>query len=486
MKIVKQLFPSYFLKKSGYKSFYTKDINMIGDKAVVESLNKGMKSLFRGYSYRKDIQKAGYSRIDDIAQKYAMCEDEFIKQEAKKYLLRADVDDCDSTAKNFSEAEKLLDCVNMACNKYAIISKFYPEESWSYIFEKKLTNDRKKHKTVINGLKPEIRKIYTKLQEINYIMSPAEWKNLYERFRLDCIKDYICQNDTNNPVSEYLWNKFFITQVPLADSEGLKRINGKFGTKTFYDDIFTLTKSDMDYIEEEFDIWEKAGGEKVKYPKLLDITAFMGDFFFTHAVGAANKLRIWIKTPSNIGSLRHEMAHLNDMNNSEELISIPDKNKQEMKNAGISDGLINYAGKNLAEYKAVFTEGNMDAYSDDFKKEMIQKGLPEFVTRLESHDKYRFNLLKEAFAEEDEQKTLKRLYDAFEGDIPKSVVDKLLDNTKYIEVVDEILNKQESPKSQVMDFLFELDSCLFRKIREEWKENLEKFNKILENLKSSD
>ena len=56
----------------------------------------------------------------------------------------------------------------------------------------------------------------------------------------------------------------------------------------------------------------------------------------------------------------------------------------EFKNAGISEGHIPYAYNNPAEFIAVAAEGDMTKYSDEFKKVLIDFGMPEWMLKLPS------------------------------------------------------------------------------------------------------
>ena len=60
-----------------------------------------------------------------------------------------------------------------------------------------------------------------------------------------------------------------------------------------------------------------------------------------------------------------------------------EKVNQELKNAGFSTYHGQYFYKNYFESKAVFAEGDMSKYSEEFKKEMLKRyHLPEWILNL--------------------------------------------------------------------------------------------------------
>ena len=386
MKLLKQIFSSHYMNKSGYLPYYKKNINSINNKNIRKCLHTACKTLFLQRS--NEVALAGYQRIDDIVQKFKMCDDEVIKKEAARYILNTFKDNSDLNAFAYSQAEKLLDCVNTAAGKYSILSKYYPYNTSGYIREKALDDADWIFRY---NQKAEIRKIY------NYVQQKQKNINLddmYEKCKLNCIKDYITDLNSDNNTSEYLWEKYFLTMPHVTSDikESLEKINKEFGVKIFFDEMLHFPKMVINYILDEFRIWREAGNEKVKYPKLLDITKYAENFIKDNQIaGDANNFykRIRINDENDVyNSIRHEMVHINDEDTYlDELpkIVISENRKEEMRQAGIGDNSIDYAQTNEREFRAVFGEGDMQAYSADFKQEMINRGLPEYVTKLKLH-----------------------------------------------------------------------------------------------------
>lgn len=486
MKLIKQIFSSHYLKKSGYLS---QNINSIKDKAVQKNFRVACKTLL---ACRSEIQIAGIQRINDIIQKYNMCDDNTVIQEVKKHILNISKEDSDINAKILSKAEMLLDGANVADKKYCILSKHYPFFASSYTLEQ-----NKEFKTRIKDYcLPEIRKIYDFTKKNNQFSTAYE-ENLYKNCLLDSIKDFITASEDED-INQHLWNKYFLSNPMISNvKKKLEEINKNYGVKIFFDSTpYTITFIDkaIDYIEDEFKIWRIAGRKDVIFPKLFNITKYVINFFKNESDGDANVSlkRIRINGGDNIQStIRHEMMHLNDKSPQKETkaILIPENRKSEMRKNGLSDGLIKYAGTSENEYKAVFAEGDMDVYSDEFKKEMVEKGVPEFVTKLKTHGKYTYELLKEKFNTKEQLTTIERLHKAFEGDIPVSIREKLLQNPDYMEILDKVIDNQKEFPCKEMSFEMEMNNFYFRKLERDFitmcnnsKRYSEEIEAILKNL----
>lgn len=392
MKLVKQIFSSYYLKKSGYLPFYENNLKSIKNKSIQKSFRLAYKGLL---NRRNELQKGGFQRIDDIVQKYKMCDDENIKKEAQRHILNifAIKEDCDLTASALSRAERILDCVNTAAGKYSILSEYYPTNAAAYSL--------KDSSELYNLTRTEIRKIYDTSRQKEIAINADD---MYNSCNLNSIKEYITSSINETPIGEYLWEKYFLSrhQITPELKQKLKMINEKYGVKVFFDKPYENIKSLIDYIIKEFEIWNYAGKEEVKYPKIFDITRYVQNFINRTAQGDANYFisRIRVNNTELQNSIRHEMVHINYNGIIEDKITIPENRKKELRRAGISDELISYAETNDNEYAAVWGEGDMTAYSDDFKQEMINKGIPEFITRLSSHEKFDITRLKEIIKDE--------------------------------------------------------------------------------------
>ena len=193
MKLLKQIFSSYYMNKSGYLPYYKKNINSINNKNIRKCLHTACKTLFLQKS--NEVALAGYQRIDDIVQKFKMCDDKVIKKEAARHILNTLKNDSDLNTVAYSQAEKLLDCANTAVGKYSILSKYYPYNTSGYIKEKALDDEDWIFKY---NQKPEIRKIFNCVKQRQKNINLDE---LYEKCKLNCIKDYITDLNFDNNFS---------------------------------------------------------------------------------------------------------------------------------------------------------------------------------------------------------------------------------------------------------------------------------------------
>ncbi len=372
MKLKQQIFSSYYLKKSGYLS---QNVNSIKDESVRKSFRIACKALLIRSS---ELQKAGIQRINEIIQKYKMCDDNIVVQEVKRHLLNISKDDSDINARILSLAEMLLDGVNTAEKKYSLLSTYYPMSAVGYTLEQ----DNEFKTRIKDCCLPEIRKIYDSTKKSNQF--PTDYnEEIYENCRLDSIKDCITTSNDDD-INLHLWNKYFLSNPIVSKvKKELEEINQNYGVKIFFDNTpYTITfiEKAIDYIKDEFKLWTIAGNKVVKFPKVFDITKFVHSFMFDirNVLGEAQRerARIRINGCDNIQStIRHEMMHLNDKSPHKEnkTILIPENRRAEMRKNNITDSHINYAKTSEDEFKAVFAEGDMDVYSDEFKKRNDRK-----------------------------------------------------------------------------------------------------------------
>ena len=76
--------------------------------------------------------------------------------------------------------------------------------------------------------------------------------------------------------------------------------------------------------------------------------------------------------------------HTNDLKFNDETIKFDEvlqscNYAEELKNAGLSDFYINYAGTDKREFIAVAAQGDMSKYSAEFKETLINLGMPEWL-----------------------------------------------------------------------------------------------------------
>lgn len=210
-------------------------------------------------------------------------------------------------------------------------------------------------------------------------LSVAEKKRMYKQYYLDKLA-------TDSRVSK-----------DVIDT--LEQIYEKHGVPVFLDK--DLNPECVYMIAQELDNWQKASGGVAKFPTIIDTSVINPKYFNTGVVGYVQPARGNMSLRGEYGivsSLRHELAHLNDdvsgafgkfgknqnfdFSENGEILKNKQWYREELKNAGISDSNIDYAYTNKREFVAVAAEGNLQAYSPEFRAVLVELGMPEWMFNL--------------------------------------------------------------------------------------------------------
>ena len=231
----------------------------------------------------------------------------------------------------------------------------------------------------------------------------------------------------NSEISERFYNDYLkmITKNQPEIAEKLSDINKNYGVKVILPSAYNKIKANetISYIEKEFDLWKEASNGKAKLPPTIEFNTAHADFHFAEATkgkyytAAAiaqadyNGALIFPEmTPEMIKNIRHETTHTNDLKLGENIpakynlaeimpkkqitqngntYTVPDlehcKYANEFRKAGLSERSIQYAHLNTKEFIAVASEGDMSAYSPEFKQILIDFGMPEWELNLPKH-----------------------------------------------------------------------------------------------------
>lgn len=191
-------------------------------------------------------------------------------------------------------------------------------------------------------------------------------------------------------LKDKLYDMYYVASKPPETGKILKEIKEKYGTYVFLP--AGISEKRVKAILKEFEAWQKAGGEKVKYEKLLDYCYFHKHFNeVPSSAGYAtfdNLIRITpgISPSKDRMVLRHERTHINDLkpfSEEEDILYKKPMICEELKRGGISKFLRNYALTSRSELIAVASMGDMSKYSDKFKKLLTKYGMPEWMFNLE-------------------------------------------------------------------------------------------------------
>lgn len=193
-------------------------------------------------------------------------------------------------------------------------------------------------------------------------------------------------------MSQKLYEKYYLPTLDDETKEVCKKISNKFGTKVFLNKD-SNRKEVPQYIFDEFSKWHEASNGQAKFPNYIDLNDKVYEKFILNKDSGVytfynESSKIEIKKKESLEyTIRHELVHCNQNNFSES--PPPDfreKFKIEFKNAGVPEHLIKYARTNMREYTAVAIgdckDGDCSVYSKEFKKFLIEQGIPEWMFNL--------------------------------------------------------------------------------------------------------
>ena len=228
----------------------------------------------------------------------------------------------------------------------------------------------------------------------------------------------------NSEISERFYNDYLkmISKNQPEMATRLNNINADLGVKVILPSAYNIKQANLtlDYIQKEFGMWKKASNGKAKLPPTIEFNTAHADFHFMEATKGKYYTAAAISqadfngalifpemTPEMIKNIRHETTHTNDLKlgnnipekyNLDEIMpkkqiiqngktyTVPDtencKYAREFRKAGLDERSIQYAHLNTKEFIAVASEGNMSAYSPEFKQVLIDFGMPEWELNL--------------------------------------------------------------------------------------------------------
>lgn len=358
-------------------------------------------------------------------QEYSLIKDKTILEEVDRIINSGD----------YNRADALVDAINNITRNYCTLCSKIPNNKTgqflnqeNYVFAKYLRSKGTTWAQFENGELPEdISNILTK-RTINSNI-------LLKDFELDCkyrsMNRYIKQYPQCK-MSNYLYENYYLQdlreagikeEVILRCQEISKKYNIKVMPSTdSYGPLRTL-----DALEAEINKWIKASNGKAKLPPVIEFSSAnkswydaeaaygqgmsggYSEFSYKGAIALPRMRNIAISDQKN-KILRHELTHTNDLHppidrikenyKIEEImpfheglnqrgnkvrINEPQNGKyyQEFVNAGLDDYKIAYAYNNTKEFIAVASEGEMSKYSPEFRRTLINFGMPEWLLNIE-------------------------------------------------------------------------------------------------------
>lgn len=283
---------------------------------------------------------------------------------------------------------------------------------------KKIFVSNEKIKNIVAELKPD-DKIWTVAKECQ--MADLKYvKQDFEAARVNTPIVTFLEHQPNSKAAPYLYNKYLTDMKNNGVSEEAislcKNLSDKYNVRVF---LSSQEKPELALKEvtKEIEKWSSASAGSAKMPATINFSKIDSTWFSIGEYGTRGG-RAYSRMSENGGvnfrdqtaeavnrSFRHEITHSNDTRmilseaelpagyNYQEIFpghslgELPKvdnlKYADELRRAGISDKYISYAHTNPMELIAVSAEGDMSKYSPEFKKVLVDFGMPEWVFNLE-------------------------------------------------------------------------------------------------------
>jgi len=418
-------------------------------------------SFLRGLTklFTSNRAKMFMAQLDDVHLKLKMCDDVQVKKVAQELM------DGLSGAKNkraqraiVAHAEHLLDTVNTAqgkyCNLFTESVPLGPNKLSKKISEYFLKKTNGKYQNPYHSAPRQVK-------FLSYMDDYEEISNL------SSIKRYISMHPEDTKMTSYLYENYYLANLDDVTAKTLRQFDSEFGIKLFMDKSFNgkpVSKHTLQYLYDELANFKQASDGTAKFEPLLDITKYDVMLNRAHAEGIsvshkANALNLaqggkrvaLCSSDSVIKNGRHEHIHWFDQK-PQSIKWFTRKSKispaeiKEMQNAGVTNTW--YASTNSNEWKAVWGQGSMKAYSTATKQKMVKMGLPEWITNLD--DVYMAKYLKVS----NDKTTLKHIQEleqAFNGKIPNELAVQLLDNPNQIAGMNRLLKIKDAQGYKIFE-----------------------------------
>lgn len=205
-------------------------------------------------------------------------------------------------------------------------------------------------------------------------------------------------NKASAELSDHLYNNYYLKELEKQNVspeiiKKCKELNEKLGVKVMLPANQNLAPDFLDKIDTELTKWHKASNGQAKMPPVIDFSSVKTQWYGEGAAGGYAEAdfngSLAFNPSSRINQsddfkqiIRHEMTHSNDTKfdmPNPDLDNIISKYEKEMKEAGINDKYIEYAHTDKREFIAVAAQGDVTKYSDEFKKILIENGMPEWL-----------------------------------------------------------------------------------------------------------
>ncbi|MBQ4115253.1 hypothetical protein IJD34_07610 [bacterium] len=348
--------------------------------------------------------------LEDIEYKLDKCTDDIllgqIEKELKATLELVLGNPNDVTDITLTNVSRYLDAYNSAIGNYEMLYNIdggAVDKRAYFRFKKNKLNDSE----FVNRAERSANSNDIKDAEINDFNDAGRFAGIID----------LCENSrTSDPeIVKYLYENYYLKQADISPelTSACLDISSNFGTKIFlsHQNIENAPKA-LEIINKELSEWQSKSNGTATLPQVLNFNSTKREYIDTGAVngqGAAGGLASGKNISLNsytdrdgmsfAAGLRHEITHLNDKRkgfifsdeyNSCEICSNETyesgRFREEFERAGISEKYIKYAHTNSLEFIAVAAQGDMTKYSPEFKKMLVEFGMPEYMFEMKKND----------------------------------------------------------------------------------------------------
>lgn len=227
---------------------------------------------------------------------------------------------------------------------------------------------------------------------------------LENEIELASLKSYLGKySKSDEDLTKYLYKKYYLPRLSPDTKSVCQNIFDEFNIKLFVEDESKPQAAQKVY--NELIEWKKASKGEFYCMPVIDLSRYKSHYFENQNSGgfvpdisgsiinltkdSSREYSLNIAEDSSVEyALRHELLHLNDEEyeiprelHGIDVDAVINKSlyKDELLNAGIIPELIDYAYKDIREFKAVASQGDYSKYSPKFKEVLVKLGLPKYV-----------------------------------------------------------------------------------------------------------
>ena len=385
-----------------------------GDLALVSGIkNKRFEEALNKFKAESDVVP---DEILDLQQTIALVEDKAILDYIDRKL-ESGINDSSTLYETLMEISSLVDAVNQANQHYIKIKN--PEsiiDNTNVSNMSKYLHETSGRKDVLNDTEVLSQTLGTSEEGATNVK-----RDFDNQARFETLTQYL-KEYPNSPIADHLYNTQYVEYckeigIEPALIDKILSFNAKYNTKIVLSENNLLAKNTkaLDFIDAELNKWKVASKGMAKIPSVIDFNKAKTEWWDATTAYGKNSASASADNSSinfsdelyALGStVRHEITHMNSKRlavnpefsnfvqykeiivNGEpvEVLDIENsKYAKELLKAGLNEREIEYAYNNQEEFIAVASQGNLSAYSPEFRKVLVDLGMPEWIFNLDGN-----------------------------------------------------------------------------------------------------